>query len=417
MQNNISIQGITEAKALQVNVLLPASKSISNRLLLINALAGNALNLQNLSTANDTQLLIKIFGSHRSNINQPIQEINCEDAGTVMRFLTAYFTTQQGQWVLKGSGKMHHRPIAVLVDKLRELGADIRYLINDGFPPLLIKGKILHGGNIAIDASISSQYISALILIAPYLNGGLEIELEGKIASKPYIEMTVGLMQQCGVDAQFEGNKISIPQAKYTATTLVVESDWSAASYWYAFAALAKDSTITLAGLQQNSLQGDSMVANWMQGFGVNTSYTSAGVQLTSSLPSITNFEQDFSNSPDLAPTFVCLCAAMGIPAKFYGLETLAIKESNRTEALATELRKIGVDFSQKGDYWQLTPNAQLKEIVAPITFATYLDHRMAMAFTMFSFVFPQITIENMEVVQKSYPSFWADFEKIRNIG
>lgn len=416
MQNNISIQGITEAKALQVNVLLPASKSISNRLLLINALAGNALNLQNLSIANDTQLLIKIFGSHRSNINQPIQEINCEDAGTVMRFLTAYFTTQQGQWVLKGSGKMHHRPIAVLVDKLRELGADIRYLINDGFPPLLIKGKTLHGGNIAINASISSQYISALILIAPYLNGGLEIELEGKIASKPYIEMTAGLMQQCGVDAQFEGNKISIPQAKYTATTLVVESDWSAASYWYAFAALAKDSTITLAGLQQNSLQGDSMVANWMQGFGVNTSYTSAGVQLTSSLPSITNFEQDFSNSPDLAPTFVCLCAAMGIPAKFYGLETLAIKESNRTEALATELRKIGVDFSQKGDYWQLTPNAQLKEIAAPITFATYHDHRMAMAFTMFAFVLPQITIENMEVVQKSYPSFWDDFEKIRNI-
>lgn len=411
MENNIIIQGIENAKAANINVPLPTSKSISNRLLLINALAGNTLKLNNLSAANDTQLLIKIFNTYTSSINRPIQEVNCEDAGTVMRFLTAYFCTQQGQWVLKGTGKMHHRPIAVLVDKLRELGADIQYLINDGFPPLLIKGKTLQGGKITIDASISSQYISALMLIAPYLNNGLEIELEGKITSKPYIEMTAGLMQQCGVAASFNSNIITIPQAKYITTTLTVEGDWSAASYWYAFTALAKNSTITLEGLQQNSLQGDSIVTNWMQGFGVNTMYSLMGVQLTPSSPTITHFEQDFSNCPDLAPTFVCLCAAMGIPAKFYGLETLAIKESNRTAALATELNKLGVDFSQKGDYWQLTPNTQLKQITAPITFATYHDHRMAMALAMFVFVLPQVTIENMEVVQKSYPAFWDDFK------
>ncbi len=415
MEKNIIIQGKENSKAANINVSLPTSKSISNRLLLINALAGNTLNLQNLSTANDTQLLIKIFSSHRSNINQPIQEINCQDAGTVMRFLTAYFSTQQGQWVLKGTGTMHHRPIAVLVDKLRELGADIRYLINEGFPPLLIKGKTLQGGIITIDATISSQYISALMLIAPYLNNGLEIELEGKIASKPYIEMTAGLMQQCGIARCFESNKITIPQVKYTATTLTVEGDWSAASYWYAFAALANGSTIILEGLRQYSLQGDSIVANWMQGFGVSTTYTSEGVELKSASPTITHFEQDFSNCPDLAPTFVCLCAAMGIPAKFFGLETLAIKESNRTVALATELNKIGVDFTQKGDYWQLVPNAQLNETIEPITFATHHDHRMAMAFAMFAFVLPQITIENRDVVAKSYPTFWTDFEKIRN--
>lgn len=411
MQNSITIDGIKAKNSFSINVLLPASKSISNRLLLINALAGNTLTLNNLSTANDTQLLIKIFNTHTSSINKPIQEINCEDAGTVMRFLTAYFSSQQGQWVLKGSGRMHHRPIAVLVDKLRELGADIQYLINDGFPPLLIKGKTLHGGKITIDASISSQYISALMLIAPYLNNGLEIELEGKIASRPYIEMTAGLMQRCGVTPDFNSNIITIPQAKYTGTTLTVESDWSAASYWCAFSALANGSTITLEGLQQNSLQGDSVGANWMQGFGVNTAYTSAGVQLTSSSPSITHFEQDFSNCPDLAPTFVCLCAAMGIPAQFYGLETLSIKESNRTAALAAELCKLGVDFFQMGDYWQLTPNNRLKEIAEPITFATYNDHRMAMAFAMFAFVLPRITIEDTEVVQKSYPTFWDDFK------
>jgi 3-phosphoshikimate 1-carboxyvinyltransferase len=393
---------------------LPASKSISNRLLIMNALSGSVIKINNLSTANDTVVLNRILASHLSHPTSILTEINCEDAGTVMRFLTAYFSMQNGQWLLRGTDRMHQRPIKILVEKLQELGADIKYLGEKGYPPLLINGKNLNGGEISLDASISSQYITALMLIAPYLVGGLQINLKGKLASLPYIKMTLGLMQQCGIDLSFEGDQLNIKQGRYASQQISVESDWSAASYWYAFAAL-KEVDIELKGLQQNSLQGDSIVAKWMEGFGVKTDFAEDRVVLRREGKTESYFEQDFTNCPDLAPTFIVLCAVTATSAKFFGVESLAIKESDRTQALATELGKVGVNFTQKENYWELQPNTNLKEITIPIELDTYSDHRMAMALAMFKLILSDVTINNPEVVKKSYPNFWQDFESFFN--
>lgn len=396
---------------------LPASKSISNRLLIINALSGEKTNINNLSNANDTVILTELLTTKFQILNPELETtnlepetINCQDAGTVFRFLTAYFAITPGQWVLKGSERMHQRPIQLLVAVLNQLGADITYLENEGYPPLLINGKKLNGGKVTIDASVSSQYISALMMIAPYLQGGLEINLEGKIASQPYIYQTAGLMEQCGVQPIISGNKIQIPERAYKQTVIEVESDWSAASYWYAFAAFAKPHDLVLKGLQPQSLQGDSIVAQWMQDFGVITEYKNGNVILTSQKTNISYFEKDFTNTPDLAPTLVCLCGAMGIPANFYGLESLAIKESDRTAALALELNKVGIKFIRHPKYWQLIPNTQLSAIKSSPTFDTHNDHRLAMALAMFGFVLPGIQINNPTVVKKSYPGFWDNF-------
>lgn len=394
-------------------IQLPASKSISNRLLVINALAGNKIKIKNLSAANDTAILSQILTAHLSRPASQIEEINCEDAGTAMRFLSAFFATQKGQWLLRGTDRMHQRPIKILVDKLKELGADIKYLGNEGCPPLLISGCVLQGKKISIDASISSQFISAILMVAPYLSNGLEIELTGTVASKPYIEMTLGLMQQCGISAVFEGSLITIKKGNYIAQEIEVENDWSAASYWYALTALSEDLEIELAGLLHNSLQGDNVVASWMEDFGVRTTYTGGVTALSKAQKQATFFEKDFSNCPDLAPTFICLCAAMGVEARFYGIESLAIKESDRTQALATELEKLGVKFIKNDNYWELHPNSSLKEIATSVKFDTYGDHRLAMAFAMFKLVLPNVEINTPEVVKKSYPTFWADFESI----
>lgn len=394
-------------------IQLPASKSISNRLLIIKALSGNKIKIGNLSTANDSAVLDKILSSYIPHTNPTLREINCEDAGTVMRFLTAFFSTQKGQWLLRGTDRMHQRPIKILVDKLEELGADIKYLGNDGYPPLLITGKSLQEKKISVDASISSQYISALLMIAPYLSNNLELELEGVIASKPYIDMTLGLMQQCRIESSFDDNLITIEKGSYASLEINVESDWSAASYWYAITALSSDVEVELDGLQQNSLQGDSIVSMWMEDLGVKTTFTENGVSINSIKPTNQAFEKDFSNCPDLAPTFICLCAAKGIAGKFYGLESLAIKESNRTQALASELEKIGVKFIKNDNYWELQPNSNLKEVVDLIEFDTYGDHRLAMALAMFKVILPNININSPEVVKKSYPTFWTDFESV----
>lgn len=396
---------------------LPASKSSSNRLLIINALSGNKITINNLSNANDTVLLAEIINTkflilnpELETLNLKLETIDCQDAGTAFRFLTAYFAITPGQWILKGTERMHQRPIQLLVSVLKQLGADITYLENEGFPPLLIKEKKLSGGKVTIDASVSSQYISALMMIAPYLQEGLEINLEGKISSQPYIYQTAGLIQQCGVQPIITGNKITIPKGEYKQTVIEVESDWSAASYWYAFAALAKPESLVLKGLKPNSLQGDNVVAQWMQDFGVITEYKNGNAILNIQKTNISYFEKDFTNTPDLAPTFICLCGALGITAKFYGLESLAIKESDRTAALAIELSKMGIHFTQKNDYWQLMPNPHLLALKTIPVFETHNDHRLAMALAMFGYVLPEIHINNPSVVKKSYPSFWEEF-------
>ncbi|HYG16969.1 MAG TPA: 3-phosphoshikimate 1-carboxyvinyltransferase [Bacteroidia bacterium] len=391
---------------------LPASKSIANRLLVINALSGNKIKINNLSNANDTVVLKEILNS-KLEIRDPEQQtiVDCRDAGTVMRFLIGYFSIMPGKWLLKGTERMHQRPVKILVNKLKELGADIKYLEKDGFPPLLISGKSLKGGKLTIDASISSQYISALMMIGPYLEGGLELELTGKISSLPYIIMTAGIMEQCGVKVEINGNNIFIEEDEYSETEFTVESDWSGASYWYAFAALAENAEITLSNLYQQSLQGDSILAEWMTAFGVETRFTAEGVELTKTGNAINYFEQNFTNCPDLAPTFIVLCAALSIPAKFYGLESLAIKESDRTAAIAAELGELNIDFINREAYWELIPNPDFWKINVPPAFKTYNDHRLAMAFAMFGSVFSEVTIKNPSVVKKSYPWFWKDIE------
>lgn len=401
--NNDEVRGV---------VNLPASKSIANRLLVMNALAANVITINNLSQANDTRLLQGILGELSFNTT-PTVEIDCRDAGTVMRFLTAFFAITEGKWLLKGTERMHQRPIGILVEKLKELGADIEYLHNEGYPPLLINGTKLKGGEISIDAGISSQYISALMMIAPYLKNGLTLKLEGKITSKPYIFLTAGLMQQCGVRAVFIGNVVTIPEGKYTPNKITVESDWSAASYWYAVAAIANRAEIQLNGLLPDSLQGDSVVARLMEEFGVTTTFTNSGVLIKNGGTVTNHFEHDFTDCPDLGPTFIALCGAMGIPARFYGLESLAIKESDRTAALDTELKKVGVVFEQNGEYWQLIPNNEALNSSKTIEFDTYNDHRLAMALSVFSIVLSEIKINNPQVIIKSYPTFWDDFMQI----
>ncbi len=393
-------------------ITLPASKSIANRLLVINALSGKSITINNLSQANDTHVLNGIL-SNLSLASDEVAEIDCHDAGTAMRFLTAFFAITKGKWLLKGTARMHQRPVGILVEKLKELGADIEYLQAEGYPPLLINGGQLKGGTISIDAGISSQYISALMMIAPYLKGGLTLQLEGKIASKPYIVLTAGLMQQCGVSVVFKDNTVIIPEGKYTPTQITVESDWSAASYWYALAAIANHAEIQLNGLLSHSLQGDSIVTNLMESFGVTTAFTDKGAVVKNGGAVAANFEHDFTDCPDLAPTFIALCGVMGIPARFYGLESLAIKESDRTAALATELEKVGVIFNQQGTYWQLIPNKQALSSTQTTVFDTYNDHRLAMALSVFSMVLSEIKINNPQVIIKSYPLFWDDFERV----
>lgn len=401
--NNDEVRGV---------VALPASKSIANRLLVMNALAANVITINNLSQANDTRLLNSILGELSFDTASAV-EIDCHDAGTVMRFLTAFFAITEGKWLLKGTDRMHQRPIGILVEKLKELGADIEYLHNEGYPPLLINGTQLKGGEIRIDAGISSQYISALMMIAPYLKKGLTLKLEGKITSKPYISLTTELMQQCGVQAGFVGNVVTIPEGKYKATKTTVESDWSAASYWYAVAAVANRAEIKLNGLLPDSLQGDSVVARLMEEFGVTTTFTNNGVLIKNGGTVTNHFEHDFTDCPDLGPTFIALCGAMGIPARFYGLESLAIKESDRTAALASELKKVGVVFEQNDEYWQLIPNKEALNSSKTIEFDTYNDHRLAMALSVFSIVLSEIKINNPQVIIKSYPTFWDDFMQI----
>lgn len=393
-------------------VALPASKSITNRLLVINALAGKSITINNLSQANDTHVLNGIL-SNLSLASDEVAEIDCHDAGTAMRFLTAFFAITNGKWLLKGTARMHQRPIGILVEKLKELGADIEYLQAEGYPPLLINGGQLKGGAISIDAGISSQYISALMMIAPHLKGGLTLQLKGKIASKPYIILTAGLMQQCGVSVVFKDNTVIISKGKYTPTQITVESDWSAASYWYALAAIASHAEIQLNGLLSHSLQGDSIVTDLMESFGVTTAFTNKGAVVKNGGAVTNHFEHDFTDCPDLAPTFIALCGVMRIPARFYGLESLAIKESDRTAALATELEKVGVIFNQQGTYWQLIPNTKTQNNTQTAVFDTYNDHRLAMALSVFSTVLSEIKINNPQVIIKSYPTFWDDFERV----
>jgi len=378
---------------------LPSSKSISNRAIIINALAGSKGKLLNLSDANDTQLMLRLIASTE-------QVLDVEDAGTTMRFLTAFRSVSGASCMITGTDRMKQRPIKILVDALRTLGASIEYPGQDGYPPVKISGfSGQKTREVAIRGDVSSQYISALMMIAPTLPQGLLIRFEGKVTSRPYLEMTASLMRQFGAFVDFTDTGINIPHQNYRATTITVESDWSAASYWFAFTALANAAEVTLPNITLVSLQGDRVITDIMNKLGVSAELKGSDLLLTKK-----SHEKEiiwnFTDCPDLAQTVAVVCAAKGIVGKFTGLESLRIKETDRIKALQNELKKIGASFEEKDGKWLLTPGTT--GIKNGIEFNTYLDHRMAMAFAPLA-TQTDIVIEDPAVTRKSYPKFWDD--------
>ena len=392
---------------------LESSKSISNRVLIIRKLCKEFFEIKRLSSAKDTQTLLSLLSQNENTFD-------AGHAGTTFRFMTAFLATQNETQIMTGSERMQQRPIGDLVSALNSLGADIQYLKNEGYPPLQINTPKFFGENnkLAISASVSSQFITALLLIAPTLPKGLVLTLEGNIVSRSYIEMTLALMQNFGVSHTWEGDTVSILPQEYQAKNFTVESDWSAASYYFSIAAFSDNLDLQLIGLQEDSLQGDSVIVQMMQQFGVQTTFTETGLILRKNGEKTAMFEQDFLLCPDIAQTLAVACAGTGITGLFSGLETLRVKETDRILALKNELAKVNTRFyalpkrfSQKTnvEYFMTEEKANWDEI--PI-FATYEDHRMAMAFAPLA-MFAPIKIEHPNVVEKSYPTFWEDLKKL----
>jgi len=384
--------------------------------------------LTNISDCDDTRVMLTAFDSDATKYSfadDGARIVDIGAAGTSMRFLTAFFASQEGaEVVMTGSERMKQRPIALLVDALRTLGAQIDYVGAEGFPPLRIHGRKLEGGNLTIDGSVSSQYISALLMIAPAMSKGLALTLSGHITSVPYIEMTLGMLRQFGITSTWDHltQAISIAPQPYKAQQYHVESDWSAASYWYEIASLAArnlSNTITLAGLHAQSLQGDAAIANYFEALGIRTTYRDDAVTLESSdIPNEapTPLEMDLTSQPDLAQTLITTCCALNVPFRITGLHTLRIKETDRVAALETELKKLGYVITDQ----ELNGSVEMQwdgtrcEAEADPVIATYKDHRMAMAFAPMSLVLPShnILIDDPGVVSKSYPNYWEDLRK-----
>ena len=384
---------------------LPSSKSLSNRALLINALMGGKGNLENLSEARDTQLMNAL-------LHTPGEVIDVKDAGTVMRFLTAYFAMTGQKKVITGTQRMQERPIANLVDALRTIGAQVSYLGKAGFPPLALEGFAgQEADRISIRGDISSQFISALMMVAPTLPNGLTIQLEGVVASRPYLTMTAELMGVFGVHAEVGEALIKVPSGNYQPTTYRVEPDWSAASYWFAFAALAEKADLLLPGVDSSSLQGDRVIVDIMKKLGVSSTFTAEGLRLTGPGQRESHLDVNFSDCPDLAQTVLPVCAALGVTGEFTGMESLRIKETDRIAALETELAKIGASLEENQGTWRLRPGKPA-DVPAKLLINTYHDHRMAMGFAPWATI-ADIEIENPEIVQKSYPGFWEDMKAL----
>ena len=403
---------LTAPQQLDTTVDLPASKSISNRALIIYALSGGKTLPQNISDCDDTEVIVEALR------NMP-EEINIKAAGTAMRFMTAFLSLTSGVHVITGTERMKHRPIGTLVDALRMLGADIEYAGEQGFPPLRITGKPLQGGDLEMAGSISSQYISAMLMIGPMLEKGLTLRLTGDIISRPYIDLTLWMMGEYGAHAEWtSADTITVEAKPYVARDYFIENDWSAASYWYEMLALSDDpeATVRLTGLTDGSKQGDSVTRYIFSLLGVKTVFQTKlqGVPQTVTLKQngrcVPKLEYDFVNSPDLAQTFVVTCLAKNVPFHFKGLATLKIKETDRIEALKRETRKLGFVVESRNDS-ELLWDGERCEPAYDKGIDTYEDHRMALAFAPFALKQPGLIINNPQVVSKSYPKFWNDLE------
>lgn len=397
---------IKSPASLKASVQLPASKSICNRALILNALSYSPYDIQNLSDCDDTEVMVKALNSND-------RDFDIKAAGTAMRFLTAFLSKVVGEWTITGTERMQNRPIRILVDALNSLGAKVEYIDKEGYPPLRIFGSALKGGEISLAGNVSSQYISALLMIAPLMENGLTLNLEGTVISKPYIHLTLQLMKQFGVEAEWKEQTIRVAPQEYTPIPFTVESDWSAASYWYQMMALSRDAEIELLGLFRNSLQGDAAGAKLFAQLGVGTTFTDRGVLLKHNGNVTKKLNYNFVNEPDLAQTFVVTSVLLNIPFRFTGLQSLKIKETDRIEALKTELRKLGYLLTDSNDSI-LEWNGERCEPEAHPIIATYEDHRMAMAFAPVALARPEgIEIADPEVVTKSYPAFWTDLAEV----
>ena len=387
-------------------IYLNSSKSESNRLLIIKALSEKEITIKNLSKANDSVLLKNLLESENLVV------WDAQDAGTSFRFLTSFLAIKKEHVVLSGTERMKQRPVKVLVDALNKIGAEILYLENEGFPPIYVKGKINQVKNkLDIPGDISSQYISSLLLIAPLLEKGIEINIEEPFYSRPYVNMTLNLMNSFGIKSAVKGNKISIKNQEFSSGSYIVESDWSAASYWYSILSISDNiNNLTLQGLKKKSNQGDSVISELMKSFGVNTQYKEDGIVLTKIKFDTEEIELDFRDCPDLAQTILVVAAYHKIKLKVSGVESLKIKETDRLLAMKNELKKIGCDFYEEGNYWIL--EKRKREIDDELSIDTYKDHRMAMAFAPLASKKSMI-INDPDVVVKSYPTYWEDLKKV----
>jgi 3-phosphoshikimate 1-carboxyvinyltransferase len=405
-----ALVSFTGNKPIQTEITLTGSKSECNRALIIGALSRELVKIDNMSNAADTVTLNGIL-RHISQDNPHQQTVDVGPAGTAMRFLTAYLSALPGKFLLTGTQRMKQRPIGILAEALKAIGADLSYAEQEDYPPLLINGPLKQKtGTIKIKGDVSSQYISALLMVAPVLPQGLTLEVQGELTSLPYVKMTLDMLEEAGIKHQWEGSNITIKPQSFQSATLVVEPDWSAASYWYSIAALAGQAEIGLPYLKEKSLQGDSRIREIMVAFGVQTVKTEKGIVLNSSEQQFTNEVLDLKDCPDLAQTVIVCAAALKKNLTFTGLETLKIKETDRVLALQNELAKIGVILSE--DNLTYTLNCEGLHFPERVSFKTYEDHRMAMAFAPLALLIPEVILEEMNVVEKSYPDFWKDLQK-----
>lgn len=395
--------------AIKGRVVLPSSKSISNRALTISALAGGDALVENVSDCDDTRVM-------QAWLKERPEVVDIGAAGTAMRFSTALLAVSEGTHVITGSERMKHRPIGILVEALRQLGAQIEYVAQDGFPPLRIVGNLkLWGGKVELSGSVSSQYISALLMIGPMLKNGLILNLIDNVVSRPYIDMTLAVMKTYGAEVGWKNEQtIVVEPMPYQPRVYKVENDWSAASYWYEMVALSPnaDAEVVLPGLFAESLQGDSRGAEVFERLGVSTEHRGDEVVLRKNGKRVERLDVDFVEMPDLAQTFVVTCCMMGIPFHFTGLQSLKIKETDRIEALKVELKKLGFEIEDRNDS-ELSWNGQQTTVNNQLPIDTYEDHRMAMAFAPVALTNGCIVINEPQVVSKSYPNYWEDLKTV----
>ncbi len=393
------------SRGLEDKIALPASKSISNRALIMGAVGRFDRSIRNLAKCDDTDVLVRALDSKDNHFDVGA-------AGTSMRFSTAYLAARPGDWHITGSERMKQRPIGVLVEALRALGAEIEYEENEGFPPLHIQGTQLKGGHIILDGGVSSQYISAILMVAPTMKEGLTLELSGNIVSVPYIRMTLGMMREMGIESKWEGNVIQVKPQSYVKSDYVVEADWSASSYWYEMAALSERCRIQLPYLREVSFQGDSAVRRIFEPLGISTRFEGDGILLERAGKAVERFEYDFIEQPDLAQTLVVTCCALNIPFEFSGVQSLKIKETDRIAALKNECAKFGYLLVEPAE-GKLAWRGERCEAQANPIVETYEDHRMAMAFAPMAMVKGSVLINHPMVVTKSYPEFWEHLKQV----